>query len=143
MLFSIISIRLPTPTLVEVGIAYALLSLPWIAPRRRAIVAAVALGALALDGAWWIRERWLDPRLRVRFLDVGQGDAAVVELPGGEVVVVDGGGFGRSGFDVGWKVVMRAFPSQSASHTLSSKPVPCSGLCPLFQPNAHGSCFQR
>jgi competence protein ComEC len=99
------SIRLPTPTLVEIGIAYALLSLPWIAPRRRAMVAAVALGALALDGAWWIRERWLDPRLRVRFLDVGQGDAAVVELPGGEVVVVDGGGFGRSGFDVGERVV--------------------------------------
>jgi competence protein ComEC len=99
------SIRLPTPTLVEIGIAYALLSLPWVAPRRRAIVAAVALGALAFDSAWWIRERWLDPRLRVRFLDVGQGDAAVVELPGGEVVVVDGGGFGRSGFDVGERVL--------------------------------------
>ena len=99
------SIRVPTPTLVEVGIAYVLLALPWIAPRRRPIVAAIALGALALDGAWWIRERWLDSRLRVRFLDVGQGDAAVLELPGGEVLVVDGGGFGRSGFDVGERVV--------------------------------------
>jgi competence protein ComEC len=99
------SIRLPTPTLVEIGISYVLLSLPWIAARRRAIVAAVALGAVALDGAWWIRERRLDPHLRVRFLDVGQGDAAVIELPGGEVVVVDGGGLGRSSFDVGERVV--------------------------------------
>lgn len=31
-------------------------------------------------------------RLRVDFLDVGQGDAAVVTLPDGEVLLVDGGG---------------------------------------------------
>ncbi len=31
-------------------------------------------------------------RLRVTFLDVGQGDAAIVEAPDGQVVVVDGGG---------------------------------------------------
>jgi competence protein ComEC len=99
------SIRVPTPTLAELTIAYVLLALPWIAPRRRRVVAAVVLGALALDGAWWVRERWLDSRLRVRFLDVGQGDAAVLELPGGEIVVIDGGGFGRSGFDVGERVV--------------------------------------
>ncbi len=32
------------------------------------------------------------PRLRVTFLDVGQGDAAVIECPSGKVVVIDGGG---------------------------------------------------
>ncbi len=99
------SIRVPTPTLVELAIAYALLSLPWIVPRRRPVVAAIALSVLALDAAWWVHERWLDSHVRVRFLDVGQGDAAVVELPGGEVVIVDGGGFGRSSFDVGERVV--------------------------------------
>src|SRR5262249_40191515 len=37
-------------------------------------------------------------RLRVSFLDVGQGDAALVELPGGAAIAVDGGGL--SGGDV-------------------------------------------
>ncbi len=99
------SVRVPTPTLAELGIAYALLALPWIAPPWRRTVAAIALGAMALDAAWWIQERWLDAHVRARFLDVGQGDATVVELPGGKVIVVDGGGFARSGFDVGERVV--------------------------------------
>ena len=99
------SVRVSTPTLVEIGIVYALLALPWIAPAWRRRVAVIALGSLALDAAWWAHERWLDESLRARFLDVGQGDAAVLELPAGEVVVVDGGGFARSGFDVGERVV--------------------------------------
>ena len=39
-----------------------------------------------------INERREANRLRVTFLDVGQGDAAVVETPDGAVIVVDGGG---------------------------------------------------
>lgn len=49
--------------------------------------------ALALSLAW---SRWVAPsarrELRVAFLDVGQGDAAVVEVPGGPVWLVDAGG---------------------------------------------------
>jgi competence protein ComEC len=45
----------------------------------------------------------------VTFLDVGQGDAAVIESPGGKVVVVDGGGHPgtdeRTGDDPGTRVV--------------------------------------
>jgi competence protein ComEC len=43
--------------------------------------------------------------LRVTFLDVGQGNAAVVELPEGGVMLIDGGGFPSSPFDVGRNVV--------------------------------------
>ena len=43
--------------------------------------------------------------LRVTFLDVGQGSAAVVELPEGGAMLVDGGGFPGSPFDVGRNVV--------------------------------------
>lgn len=32
-----------------------------------------------------------EPLLKVRFVDVGQGDAAVIESPGGRLVLVDGG----------------------------------------------------
>ena len=46
-----------------------------------------------------------DPTLRVTFLSVGQGDAAVVELPGGAgVLVVDGGGF-PGDFDPGERLI--------------------------------------
>jgi competence protein ComEC len=43
--------------------------------------------------------------LIVTFLDVGQGDAAVVQLPGGRTVLVDGGGTYDGSFDPGARVV--------------------------------------
>lgn len=43
-------------------------------------------------------------RLHVMFMDVGQGDAAVVQLPGGTSLLVDAGGR-TAGFDVGDRVV--------------------------------------
>ncbi|HVV83035.1 MAG TPA: MBL fold metallo-hydrolase, partial [Kofleriaceae bacterium] len=56
--------------------------------------AAVALGAAAVLATSWIARPRLraGAALRVTFLDVGQGDAAVVELPDGEVWLVDAGG---------------------------------------------------
>ena len=99
------SLRVPTPTLVELGLVHALLALPWMRPWVRRQLAIVAVGGLALDAAWWVHERWLHADLRVRFLDVGQGDAAVLELPGGRTIVIDGGGFARSRFDVGERVL--------------------------------------
>jgi competence protein ComEC len=43
--------------------------------------------------------------LRVTFLDVGQGDATLVEGPGGFVALVDGGGRYDNSFDTGARVV--------------------------------------
>ena len=39
--------------------------------------------------------------LRATFLDVGQGDSAIVDLPDGEAMVIDGGGLVGSPIDVG------------------------------------------
>lgn len=49
------------------------------------------------------------PELRVTFLDVGQGDSALVETPGGMRILVDGGGipsYLQSDFDVGKRIVI-------------------------------------
>lgn len=66
-----------------------------------------------------------DGKLTAWVLDVGQGSAAVVRLPQGQVVVVDGGGWGTGSFDFGQKVIAPFLWSQgfervqvvAASHT--------------------------
>ncbi len=54
---------------------------------------ALASLVVCLLGWWAWSPRWnFDPTVvRVAFLDVGQGDAAVVELPDGQTIVIDGG----------------------------------------------------
>jgi competence protein ComEC len=75
-------------------------------PQPRRLLAgglALALGAGAIATRLALR-RW-DPDLRVTFLDVGQGDAALVEGPGGFAMVIDGGGAVSGSFDPGARVV--------------------------------------
>jgi competence protein ComEC len=43
----------------------------------------------------------------VTFLDVGQGDSIMVELPGKKLMVIDGGGFINSSFDPGEAIVSK------------------------------------
>ncbi len=68
--------------------------------------AIMALGCALLlmlaDTAYWVNRRLLHDDLRVTFLDVGQGNSAVLELPFGRTILIDGGGFnGASAFDTG------------------------------------------
>ena len=49
------------------------------------------------------------PPLRVTFLDVGQGDAAIVQFPNGRTLGVDAGGSASGTFDIGARVVAPAF----------------------------------
>jgi len=102
------AVRVVTPTALEMGLVYVLLgcvvgwSRPWVRGLA-VIVVTVAIG----DTGYWLRERYARPRLRVAFLDVGQGDAAVVEFPGSAVLLIDGGGFPRTEFDPGQAIVAR------------------------------------
>jgi competence protein ComEC len=43
--------------------------------------------------------------LRITFIDVGQGESILVEFPGKEKMLIDGGGFPGSSFDIGEKIV--------------------------------------
>ncbi len=74
--------------------------------RPAAALALSALVLLAVDAGWWVYARHWRQDLRVTVLDVGQGSAALVELPRGRVMMVDGGGFSdNAGFDVGERIV--------------------------------------
>ncbi len=96
----------PAPTMLELALAYALLAAAWWWPRRGAgVLLATALAALVVDLGWWARVRFAPGVLRLTVLDVGQGDANVVELPDGRVLVVDAGGFAGSDFDTGAAIV--------------------------------------
>jgi competence protein ComEC len=46
-----------------------------------------------------------NPYLRVTYLDVGQGNSALIQFPGKERMLIDGGGFQMSDSDVGRMVV--------------------------------------
>jgi competence protein ComEC len=87
---------------------YALLILPFTWERReiRNKVLMVLLGSLNL----WIflpRDPAIAPteRLRISFIDVGQGDAALVELPTRQTILVDAGPL-SGGFDSGLRTVV-------------------------------------
>ncbi len=79
-------------------------------------IALAAIGAvLVVDAGWWTYQRYFNPDLRVAFLSVGQGDAAVVQFPGRRVMVVDSGGAWH-GFDMGQRVVARYLWSRKIMH---------------------------
>jgi competence protein ComEC len=92
---------------LEVALLYLLILSVMMASRYRFAFVAVAALALTLvgDGVYWWRERWNRQELRVTHLNVGQGDAAVVELPGSKVLVVDAGGTAIGDFDTGEGII--------------------------------------
>ncbi len=113
-----------TPTLLELillygGFACLLAALTATHPRivRSArYLLPVCVVALLLDGAVWVHERYFRRDLRVSFLDVGQGDAAVVELPDSQVMVIDGGGFASEEFDTGAAILAPFLWSRKIAH---------------------------
>jgi competence protein ComEC len=60
---------------------------------------------LAADIFYWTYRTRYNPYLKVTYLDVGQGNAALIQFPGKKRMLLDGGGFSRSTFDVGRMVV--------------------------------------
>ncbi len=133
------ALDVPLPNVGELLLVYAVLG----GVRARATpagrrVAAGALVLLALDAGWWAWERTAPGRLRVTFLDVGQGDASVVELPDGRVLVIDAGGFAESDFDTGAAIVepfLRARKIQSVDALVMSHAHPdhAGGLAALVR----------
>ena len=95
-----------TPTPFEIALFYGLcVTLLFFSritpPALRKTLLVCLVGAVLIDGGYWIAQRYFRTGLRVTFLDVGQGDATVIEFPGSHVMVIDGGGFLSQTFDSG------------------------------------------
>ena len=108
-------IHLPAPGLLTGSAWYTALGLLPHSARpsaRRATIALVLIAIVATALPWM---RLGDRTLRVHFLDVGQGDAVLVELPEGPRLLVDGGPGGARRFDVGERVLAPFLWNRAAS----------------------------
>ena len=97
-----------TPNLFELAVLYgmgACLFLGFRSSQPVRYVLLVLCAVLLADGTYWTWQRFFRQDMRVTFLDVGQGDAAVIEFPGSRVMVVDGGGFASPTFDSGEAII--------------------------------------
>lgn len=134
------------------GVARVFAAIPWgaapVPPPTAGQLAAIAVAVCGTMRAITRRPRWWlaaalaalltleyaarargSPRglLRVTFLDVGQGDAAIVDLPDGTAMMIDGGGLVGSPVDTGERViapVLRARRRSSVALAVLSHPHP-------------------
>jgi competence protein ComEC len=95
------------PSLVEGLLFYGLLLIGFSIRHRswRRIGLFLILFLFAIDGAYWIYRTRFNTAFTVTYLDVGQGNAALIQFPGKERMLIDGGGFSRDNFDVGRMVI--------------------------------------
>jgi competence protein ComEC len=118
------ALKTVTPSLMEISLFYLLLlgffswifaiqqekqsTPPFMDPRRRVALGVMILAFLGwgLDTGYWIHQRFWHKDLRVTVFDVGQGSAALLELPGGHNLLIDGGGFSDNAvFDTGKNII--------------------------------------
>ncbi|HIJ55197.1 MAG TPA: DNA internalization-related competence protein ComEC/Rec2 [Deltaproteobacteria bacterium] len=110
--FPYAAIQTFTPTTFEM-IGYYLLILVLLLKREKQIslktvriAVSIIVFAGLTDFGYWVHHRFWHKDLVITAIDVGQGSAVLLELPGGKTFMVDGGGFSdNSAFDVGEKII--------------------------------------
>ncbi|HKI47774.1 MAG TPA: DNA internalization-related competence protein ComEC/Rec2 [Desulfobacteria bacterium] len=115
------SIWVFTPNFFEMALFYAFTFFAFFPWRRRwaRIGLAAMVFLLIVDVAFWVHRVKFNRDLEVVFLDVGKGNAALVSFPGGENMLIDGGGFPGNHFDVG-KMVIAPFLWRRKIHTIDT-----------------------
>ena len=105
--FSWTEVQVFRPNFMEISLFYVflfcLLSLKHLRWARVGLV--LVLLILAGDITYWSYRTHFNPSLKVTYLDVGQGNAALIQFPGSERMLIDGGGFPGSDFDIGEMVI--------------------------------------
>lgn len=107
-----VSWRVPPPPVVLTMGYYAVVALALVWRGRRwvwrvAVGAAMACACLIVTAPWAPWQRPVPGWVRVTMIDVGQGEAIVVQFASGHVLLVDAGGTAGT-FDVGGRVVTPA-----------------------------------
>ncbi len=116
--------RVAAPNVIVCVAYYVALAIAWTLWRRRVRITGSDEGefarrwrrgasiAAAAAAVWMLAEPWTllaargDGRLHITFVDVGQGDAALLRFPRGSTLLVDTGGLSSSAsFDIGDRVV--------------------------------------
>jgi competence protein ComEC len=131
-------LALPPPSAIELAaLSAACFSLVFLRGRTRLVCAALALLALGLGEVELRHRADAGDSLRVTFLDVGQGDAAIVDLPDGTRMLVDAGGDPLGRADPGTRSVLAVLEARrvhSIDVAVMSHPHPdhYAGFAPLL-----------
>jgi competence protein ComEC len=110
-------IPVPVPTAAQIATLAILAAFAALGARRRRLV----IGAMVVVVLEIVARVRGSPRgeLRVTFLDVGQGDSALVDLPDGQAILIDGGGLVGTPLDVGARVVVPVLAARRRSELLA------------------------
>jgi competence protein ComEC len=105
---SFAAVNVVSPSLPEI-LLYYLIGWGLLNLRKARVARWVLSAALVVavgDGFYWSYQRFWHRDLKVTAVDVGQGGCTLMELPGGEVLLYDGGGFSDNRlFDMGRRVL--------------------------------------
>ena len=75
-------------------------------PKITRFILVTTVLVMGADACYWAYNRFWHDDLRVTIIDVGQGNSALLEMPGGACLLIDGGGFADSSvFDVGARII--------------------------------------
>jgi competence protein ComEC len=116
--------RVAAPAWWVIALYYSGLVAAWAWWRHRhRLIAGGAAACTVFAALWLLFEPWSyvanrgDGRLHVTFIDVGQGDSALIRFPRGATLMVDTGGIPGSGsFDIGDRVVAPVLREAGVHH---------------------------